>query len=205
MMPLPYLDLVWLKSAPLYLAIFTVMCVRCIGAHINWVFVSMARPNGKGLGAMWPLRPLYNLIKSAPIFHGTIFRLLPIPQHFKVIFLGICDISYANFIKTQLIASIFQIPFLAVNSPWMMEIIGNLKKGDPESNPQQHPVNQYVSYAAAIIFIASYVLSFIFDHMPPTKSPFAIHLTIVEQDIKRRQEERKKTMDSQAASAKKKN
>lgn len=204
-MPLPYLDLVWLKVAPSFLAIFTVMCVRCIGAHINWVFVSIARPKGKGLGAMWPLRPLYNLIKAAPVFHGTIFRLLPIPQHFKIIFLGICDISYANWIKTSLIASIFQIPFLAINSPWMMEIIHNLKKGDPENNPEQHPINVYVSYGAGLIFVVSYVLSFVFDHMPPTKSPFAVHLKIIEEDIKRRQDERKQKLDSQSASAKKKN
>jgi len=49
-----------------------------------------------------------------------------------------------------------------------MEIIHNLNKGDPENNPEQHPVNMFISWAAVIIFGISYVLAFVFDHMGPT-------------------------------------
>ena len=107
MMPLPYLDLVWLKVCPHFAAIFVVMVVRCFGAHINWLLVNLARPRGKGVSNIFFLWPLYNLIKARPLIHGTIFRLLPIPHHFKVIMLGITEISYTNWIKTSLIASIF--------------------------------------------------------------------------------------------------
>jgi hypothetical protein len=116
MLPFPYLDIVWLKACPSFINITYLMLMKVVGATVSWVIIWLATPTrGHGEKDTFIFAPLNNLIRARPKFYGTIIRLLAFPSHFKLFILGITPISYADWIKTTLLASVFSIPLAVMN------------------------------------------------------------------------------------------
>jgi hypothetical protein len=49
--------------------------------------------------------PFYNMIRARPTFYGTIFRLLPIPNHLKSFILGISPINFEGWYKSAVLSA----------------------------------------------------------------------------------------------------
>ena len=81
-----------------------------VGGSIAFWFVSHVRPSKKvGISSYKILRPFNDLMSSAPLLHGTVFRLLPIPFRPIINFLlGITNITFSQYVKTAALASLFE-------------------------------------------------------------------------------------------------
>ena len=145
-----------------------------VGGSIAFWFVSHVRPSKKvGISAYKILRPFNDLMSSAPLLHGTVFRLLPIPFRPIINFLlGITNITFSQYVKTAALASLFE------TMTWeaLKGIVHQIQ--DSKYRVSQSLIAhsdfyicECVGQVATGFFIFSFLMAIWIRKMGPTKSP----------------------------------